>query len=42
MIITTLERVAALLDADEVEAAPVLDVGDLDRFVDDQSVIAET
>ena len=42
MIITTLERVAALLDAEEVEAAPVLDVGDLDRFVDDQAVIAET
>ena len=35
MIITTLERIASLLDADDVEAAPVLDVGDLDRLVDD-------
>ena len=37
MIITTLERVAAILDAEEIEAAPVLDVGDLDRNVDGQS-----
>jgi DNA-binding MarR family transcriptional regulator len=36
MIITTLERIASLLDADDVEAAPVLDVGDLDRHVDDE------
>lgn len=35
MIITTLERIASLLDAEDVEAAPVLDVGDLDRLVDD-------
>ena len=35
MIVTTLERVAALLDAEEIEAAPVLDVGDLDRIIDD-------
>ena len=35
MIITALERIAALLDAKDVEAAPVLDVGDLDRLVDD-------
>lgn len=35
MIITTLERIAALLDAEDVEAAPVLDVGDLDRLIDD-------
>lgn len=35
MIITTLERIAAMLDAEDVEAAPVLDVGDLDRIVDD-------
>lgn len=33
MIITALERVAALLDAEEVDAAPVLDVGDLDQLV---------
>ena len=31
MIIATLERVASILDADEIDAAPVLDVGDLDR-----------
>jgi DNA-binding MarR family transcriptional regulator len=42
MIITTLERVAALLDAEEIEAAPVLDVGDLDRIVIEQPEIAET
>lgn len=42
MIITTLERVAALLDAEEIEAAPVLDVGDLDRIVNEQPVITET
>ena len=35
MIITALERIAALLDAEDVEAAPVLDVGDLDRLIDD-------
>ena len=33
MVITTLERVASMLDAEEIEAAPVLDVGDLDRIV---------
>jgi len=33
MIIATLERVASLLDADEIDASPVLDVGDLDRIV---------
>ncbi|MDX1507367.1 MAG: MarR family winged helix-turn-helix transcriptional regulator [Woeseiaceae bacterium] len=33
MIIATLERVAALLDAEQLEAAPILDVGDLDRIV---------
>ena len=42
MIITTLERVAVLLDAEEVEAAPVLDVGDLDRIVNDEPVITVT
>jgi DNA-binding MarR family transcriptional regulator len=33
MIIAALERVATLLDAGSIEAAPVLDVGDLDRLV---------
>ena len=37
MIIATLERVASILDAEEIEAAPVLDVGDLDRIVEEQS-----
>lgn len=36
MIIAALERVSALLDAEEVDAAPVLDVGDLDRLVLEQ------
>lgn len=36
MIVSTLERVATLLDAEEVEAAAVLDVGDLDRIVAEQ------
>ena len=36
MIITTLERIAMMLNADEVEAAPVLDVGDLDRIINDE------
>lgn len=36
MIIATLERVASLLNAEEIEAAPVLDVGDLDRIVAEQ------
>ena len=36
MIITALERIAALLDAKDVEAAPILDVGDLDRLIDDE------
>lgn len=35
MIIATLERVASLLDAEELEAAPILDVGDLARLVED-------
>ena len=35
MIVSTLERVASLLDAEEIEAAPVLDVGDLGRIVGD-------
>ena len=37
MIISALERVAAILDAQELEAAPVLDVGDLDRIVNEQA-----
>lgn len=37
MIIAALERVASILDAHELEAAPVLDVGDLDRIVDEQA-----
>ena len=36
MIIAALERVSALLDAEDVDAAPVLDVGDLDRLVLEQ------
>lgn len=36
MIIATLERVASLLDAEEIEAAPVLDLGDIDRIVAEQ------
>ncbi len=36
MIVATLERVASLLDAEEIEAAPVLDVGELDRIVTEQ------
>jgi hypothetical protein len=37
MIIATLERVATLLDAEEIEAAPILDFGDLDRIVAGQA-----
>lgn len=37
MIIATLEKVASILDAEEIEAAPVLDVGDLDRIVEELS-----
>ncbi len=33
MIITALERVSALLDADAIDASPVLDIGDLDRLL---------
>jgi DNA-binding MarR family transcriptional regulator len=36
MIVTALERIAALLNAEDVEASPVLDVGDLDRLIDDE------
>jgi DNA-binding MarR family transcriptional regulator len=37
MIITTLERVASMLDAHDIEAAPILDVGDLDRVAEEQA-----
>ena len=33
MVITALERVSALLDADAIDASPVLDIGDLDRLL---------
>lgn len=33
LIVATLEKVAAMLDAQKIEAAPVLDVGDLDRII---------
>lgn len=36
MIITALERIANLLDAEAIEAAPVLDVGDLDRLIESE------
>lgn len=42
MIIAILEKVASILDADEIEAAPVLDVGDLDRIVEESSEQAST
>jgi DNA-binding MarR family transcriptional regulator len=41
MIIATLERVASLLDAEEIEAAPVLDVGDLDRKLEEHDGTTE-
>lgn len=41
MIIAALERVSALLDAEEVDAAPVLDVGDLDRLVREQETMTD-
>lgn len=37
LVVATLEKVAAMLDAQEIEAAPVLDVGDLDRLVAEQA-----
>lgn len=33
MIITALERVAGMLDAGAIDAAPVLDIGDIDRLL---------
>ena len=38
MIVATLERVASLLDAEEIDAAPILDVGDLDRIVAEETL----
>lgn len=34
MIISALERVASLMDAESIDASPVLDVGELDRLLD--------
>jgi DNA-binding MarR family transcriptional regulator len=42
MIIAALERVSALLDAEKVDAAPVLDVGDLDRLVLEQELKSDS
>lgn len=42
MMITTLERVAALLDAEAIDASPVLDVGDLDRPPESRSTENES
>lgn len=33
MIVAALERVSAMLDAETIDASPVLDVGDLDRLL---------
>lgn len=33
MVVSTLERVSTLLDASELDASPVLDVGDIDRLL---------
>jgi hypothetical protein len=41
MIIAALERVSAQLDAEEVDAAPVLDVGDLDRLVLEEEKLSD-
>ena len=35
MIIANLERVASMLDAERIDAAPILDVGDLARLADE-------
>lgn len=37
MIITSLERVATLLDAGTIDASPVLDIGDIDRLLNNGS-----
>lgn len=37
MIITSLQRVAQMMDAQQIDAAPVLDVGKLDRHPDPHS-----
>ena len=34
MLVSSLERVAAMLDADELDAAPVLDSGDFKQLGD--------
>ena len=36
MLVTALERVAALLDAGDLDAAPILEIGDLDSLLKDQ------
>ena len=41
MLVATLERVVWLLDAEEIEAAPVLDVGDLDSITAEQGPKSE-
>jgi MarR family transcriptional regulator, organic hydroperoxide resistance regulator len=41
MVIAALERVASLLDAEKIDAAPVLDVGDLDRIAAEQEPISK-
>ncbi len=42
LIVATLERVAVMLDAENIEAAAVLDVGALDRSVKKESASAES
>jgi DNA-binding MarR family transcriptional regulator len=37
MIITSLERVSTLLDAGAIDASPVLDIGDIDRLLNNSS-----
>jgi DNA-binding MarR family transcriptional regulator len=39
MIITALERVSAMLDAATLDASPVLDIGDLDRLLNEDSAV---
>jgi len=36
MIIASLQKVAAMMDAQDIDAAPMLDVGNLDRMADQQ------
>jgi DNA-binding MarR family transcriptional regulator len=42
MIVAALERVALILDAAELEASPVLDVGNLDRLIEESPSEPET